>query len=111
MAVTYAIPTTTNASAAPFDTRILLSAGPYTLRFQYSIRGQVWKLSIFDDGGALLLGGVSLVNSFPLLLPYHSDASLPPGELVAIANTLPDVNAMGGDLGSRVVLYYVEPDA
>jgi hypothetical protein len=111
MAVTYAISTTTDASGQPFDQRILLSAVPYTLRFQYSIRGQVWKLSIFNDGGELLLGGISIVNGFPLLLPYHSNAEIPVGELVAIANTLPDVNAQGGDLGSRVVLYYVEPDA
>lgn len=108
MATSYAIPTTTDESAQPFDQRILLSAKPYTLRFQYSIRAQVWKLSIFNDGGDLVLGGLSIVNGIPLLLPYHSNTEVPPGELVAIANTRPEVDAQFGDLGSRVVLYYVE---
>ena len=106
---TYAIPTVTNGSSAPFDERIILSGKPYNLRFQWSNRGQVCKLNIYDDGGSLLLAGISLVNNFPLLLAYHSNPDLPPGELICHAKTQPELNAQRGDLGSRVVLYYQEP--
>ena len=108
---TFVIPTTTDQFAAPFDERVTLSGKPYTLRFQWSNRGQVWKLAIFDDGGALQLGGISIVNGWPLLLAYHSNATLPPGEFIALASTMPELDAQRGDLGSRVVLYYVEPTA
>lgn len=102
------IPTQTDEGAAPFDQRMVLTGKPYNLRFQWSNRGAVWKLSIFDDGGALLLGGLSIVNGMPLLLPYHANAELPPGEFIALASTKSDVNAFRQDLGSRVLLYYVE---
>lgn len=102
------IPTNTTNAAVPFDERIVLSGKPYTLRFQWSNRGQAWFLSIFDDGGTLLVGSIPIRNGAPLLQPYQADANLPPGVMMALAETLPDLDAQRGDLGSRVVLYYVE---
>lgn len=109
MAVTVAsIPTDTSQQAQPFDVRIVLTGKPYNLRFQWSTRGQYWLLSLYDDGGALLAGSLPIRNGCLLTLPYRADAALPPGQFLPLASTFPDIDAQTGDLGSRVVLYYVE---
>lgn len=102
------IPTQTTEGGEPFDQRIVLTGKPYQMRFQWSNRGAVWKLSLFNEAGELLLGGLSIVNGIPLLAPYRSNPNIPAGELIALASTKAEQDAFRGDLGSRVLLYYVE---
>lgn len=102
------IPTTTDDAAAPFDQRMIFTGVPFNLRFQWSARGQVWLLSFYTDAGDLLVASIPIVNNTLLTLPYKSDPRMPAGQFLALASTLPDLNAQRGDLGSRVVLVYVE---
>ena len=102
------IPTTTDDTAAPFDQRMTLTGVPYNLRFQWSARGQVWLLSLYSDAGDLIVGFVPIVNNTLIFYPYQADPRVPPGQFLALANTMPELNAQRGDLGSRVVLTYTE---
>lgn len=108
MASVIIIPTPCDAGAAPFDQRMVLDGVPFGLRFQWSSRGQVWQLSLFEDGGAQVLGCVAIRNGVPLLQAYRNLAGLPRGEFIALASTFPEIDAYRGDLGGRVVLHYAE---
>ncbi len=103
------IPTQTDTDAEPFDAQVTLDGVGYVLRFQWSDRGDVWRLSILDDTESVLVGGLALRNNVALLLPYKADARLPQGELFAVALTEPERDARREELGARVVLHYVEP--
>ena len=86
---------------------IQLEGQPYTFTFRWNERASAWFMAILDNAGNPLLCGRKVVIGWPLLARFVIPA-LPPGELMAIDTTGEGVEAGVGDLGGRVLLYYVD---
>lgn len=99
-----AIPT----SDAPFATQATTLDGTvYELEFRYNQREACWYFSISLEDGTELLRGIKIVVGVSLL-GRSIDSRLPPGELVAVANTEDDSPPALDELGidRRVTLTY-----
>lgn len=85
-----------------------LDGSDYVFEFRYNQREECWYFSISLTDGTLLVAGVKVVCERKLLSRF-ADVRLPPGILVAYANTNdtspPKLTELGQD--RRVTLMYV----
>jgi hypothetical protein len=92
----------------PFYTMTtVLDGTDYLFEFRYNQRENCWYFSVSTTDGVALVSGVKIVSNRPLLSRF-ADVRLPPGMLVAFANTT-DASPPGlADLGEdrRVTLIY-----
>jgi hypothetical protein len=88
-----------------------LDGSDYLFEFRYAQRENAWYFSISLTDGTLLVAGVKVVCSRPLLRRY-ADLRLPPGVLMAFPNTSDDSTPGMGELGEdrRVALIYATAD-
>lgn len=86
-----------------------LDGSDYLFEFRYNQRENVWYFSISLSDGTLLVSGVKIVCNRPLLTRF-ADVRLPPGVLIAFANTTdespPGLTELGED--RRVTLLYYD---
>jgi hypothetical protein len=84
-----------------------LDGSDYLLEFRYNQREAAWYVNVSLSDGTLLAAGVKIVCNRPLLV-HFSDERLPPGVLVAYANStdasVPGLTELGED--RRVTLLY-----
>lgn len=88
--------------------RVTLDGRTYTLGLRFNSREGMWYISLSDAQG-LLLAPTKLVAG-PPLLRYLRGPRKPPGELIAMDRSGHLGNAGLADLGTRVVLAYVNKD-
>ena len=93
--------------------RTTLDGRDYNLRFAWNQREERWYLDLADGDGTAILSGLKLVTNWPLLLAYHADPRVPPGELIVLTSQAdtspPGLRDMGA--GLRCELTYVSPNA
>lgn len=96
-----------DSSSPSFSIEVTLEGQSYLLDFHWNERAEGWFFSISDLIGVSLLAGMRLVVGFPMTARYKSEL-LPPGVFVALDTSGADLDPGISDLGSRVVLQYVE---
>lgn len=102
---TVTIPVT--ADTPHFDFDVVLEGATYGLELRWNERVSLWLLSVYDAAGALLAAGRPVVLGAELL-GRSGNADLPPGDLFAIDTSGKDLEAGRLDLGTRVLLAYIE---
>jgi hypothetical protein len=104
------IDTSTAASSLFFDQLTQLDGREYLLRFVWHDRTSQWKLGIYDQDENLLVPGVGLKVTWPLLRRFR-DARLPPGLLMCVDQSGQDSDVESPEeLGQRVMLLYITSD-
>lgn len=83
----------------------------YLFEFRYNQRENAWYFSISLTDGTLLDAGVKVVCNRPILRRFANE-HLPPGVLLAFANTTDKSTPGMGELGEdrRVTLVYYDAD-
>lgn len=104
MAVT-TLPTSTTDANYRFD--VDLDGVVYRLAFKFNSRDDSWYVSIFDESDKLLRAGIRIVNETPLLWRW-AEAVRPAGELIAVPQGAQTVPAELNQLGSEVLLTYLD---
>lgn len=94
----------TPAALVNWTQRTILDGVPYVLRFRWNARMSRWTMTLSDENGNLLRGGIVLVIDTPLLRSRTPD--MPPGQLVCVDTSGRREPAGLEDLGSRVLLKY-----
>lgn len=98
-------------TADPFQKQnVNLDGVEFILSLAYNQREERWYLSIADDEGALLIGGLKLQANWPLLWRHRYNTKLPLGEIMA-CDTTPDgepPTLLELGEGKRCVLTYFE---
>jgi hypothetical protein len=105
-AVTLILPTLTDGTPW-YDFSIDLDGRTFLLEFHWNARDVAWYLTIYDQDENLLLAGRKLVLDFPLLARFMNPM-LPAGEFFVVDTSAANEPPGLTDLGSRVVLLYVE---
>jgi hypothetical protein len=100
---------TSGESRFSFQTE--LDGKVYGFDLHWNTRDEAWYLTILDSDDEVLLAGLKLVVSFPLISRFRS-FDLPPGELEAVDTntTTAEVDPGLDDLGQRVLLIYTPPE-
>lgn len=99
------LPTRTDLDNYTVD--VSLEGVTYQLTMQWNYRESAWYLTIADEAGEVLVGGIKLVIDYPLLtLAGHPDK--PPGQLYAIDTSKQGLPPGLTELGERVLLLYDE---
>ena len=104
--MTLILPTLTDGTPW-YDFSIDLDSRTSLLEFHWNARDAAWYLSIYDQDENLVLAGRKLVLDFPLLARFL-DPRLPAGELFVVDTSAANQPPALTDLGSRVVLLYVD---
>lgn len=85
-----------------------LDGSDYLLEFRYNQREAAWYFNISLTDGSLLVAGVKVVCNRSLLKRF-ADVRLPPGVLVAFANTtdhsVPGLADLGEDRRATLMYY------
>lgn len=95
------------ADAPHLDFEVVLEGATYGLELRWNERVEAWTLSVYDAAGTLLAAGRPVVLGAELL-GRSGSADLPPGELFAVDTSGKDLEAGRLDLGTRVLLVYIE---
>lgn len=101
---------TPDQDGEPFKMLVELDGISVYLQFRWNDRASLWLLSVMAEDGEPIASCISLVNNWDLLAPHRSDPRVPPGNLLAWAQTDSDVNAGKSELGGRVEVYYLEAE-
>ena len=97
----------TLADSEHYSERVELDGTIYGLTFMWNTREEAWFLSVADADGVALVSGVKLVADWQLFQSV-SNASMPPGEMVAVDTSGAGLDPGLTDLGERVLLMYQE---
>jgi hypothetical protein len=98
------LPVAQNTGHFFFD--IELEGNTYRLEFHYSERAAKWLMNIRDTQDNAIALGIAVVLGADLLKQWHHLA-VPPGIMVAFDTSGQELDALLGDLGERVQLYYL----
>jgi hypothetical protein len=93
-----------------YDFTVELDGAVWRLTFRWNAREQAWYFDLADGADVLQLSSRKVVLNRPLLSRYRTRATLPAGELVAVDTSNTNAAPGLGELGGRVVLYYVDVD-
>lgn len=103
----YTIPTRSDFDALRFQTT--LDGVVFTIILKKNLRDESWSFDLLTQDETPIKYGIKLVNAFPLLR-LIADRTRPPGEMLAIDTTgilqLPNLD----QLGTEVVLTYVDEE-
>lgn len=89
--------------------QVQLDGTTYGLEFRWNERAAGWFMSVYDSVGTLLLANRRLVLNWGLLARFKRwQPSLPPGDFVVFDTTQNGVEPGLTDLGTRVLVKYVE---
>jgi hypothetical protein len=79
-----------------------------TFRFRYNDRAGAWFFDVSDESGNAIISGRKIVVSWPLMGWRETDTRLPGGRLFACDTTDHDLDPTEDDLGTRILLNYIE---
>lgn len=83
----------------------LLDGIDLTLDVRWNERAGAWTITFSDDQGVILAARRVAIGV--AMLARESSPRLPPGELMPVASTSPEVEPGRDDLGGRVQLVYL----
>lgn len=92
-----------------FTQRTTLDGREYLLTFDWNQREQKWYLSIADQDEVPIVSSIKLVANFPLT-HLLVDSRSPPGELFAMDTSGNGLDPLLSDLGTRVLLLYMDAE-
>lgn len=96
------------ASSDPhFTTDVQLENQTYRLEFRWNVRDSSWYMGILASDDSHLAAPKRIASGRPLFW-RSQDPALPPGLFFPVDSTGGDVDPALQDLGSRVVLLYVD---
>ena len=104
----YLVPLT--SSDSNYEQIVTLDGVDYTLRFLWNTRSGYWFLTIRNGDGDDLVTGRKVVADTPFA-NHDTAAGMPPGQLWFVDLTQQGLPPGLRDLGSRVVLLYVDKDS
>lgn len=96
-----------NSDAPYYDFDVDLEGSSYTFEFYWNARSAAWFLTVYDATGDAIVAGRRVVLGVPLF-GRSVDTRLPPGFLIAIDTGTTEEDPGRNDLGTRVVIVYVE---
>lgn len=99
-----------DASAAHYDFSVALEGRTFGFEMRWNERSGAWFTTISRADGGVLAAGVRLVTG-TRLLGRSADPELPPGALLVVDTSDEEREAGRNDLGTRVVLVYVEAES
>lgn len=98
------LPTRTDGSNW-YDFQVELENIVFSLEFIWNDREGSWYFNLYDTNGNMLLAGLKVTISMPLLARFIS-TSLPNGDFIAVDTTNQDIMPGLQDLGDRVLFCY-----
>jgi len=94
-----------------YDQEVQLEGTIYIFSYLWAPRETCWYLNILDQDENQIATGIKLVVTWPLLLKYAAQATIPPGRLILIDMTGNNQDIqVPGDLGTRCLLLYITSD-
>ena len=101
------IPTRTDL--ANYDQTVELDGVEFVFEFRFNARDDAWYFNVLNTSGDRLRSGIKVMSNWALLQLWKDDTR-PGGEIIAFDNR--EVAAPAGifDLGSDVLLTYVEAE-
>lgn len=87
---------------------VTLEDNPYTIGLKYNVRFDFFTLSIAEKDGDLLLGGVKLVNNYPLIGRYLKTPLK--GDFYLLHKGGKDIPPTYDNVGNEFMLYYYDDD-
>lgn len=90
--------------------QVTLDSVVFTLVFKQNLRNATWTMDVLQQDETPIRHGIKVVTAFPLLRLIQQLAR-PDGELVAIDTTGQDLLANLEQLGTEVVLTYVDAES
>lgn len=106
---TLVIPTDTGDNVAPQVLSITLDGKQYQLTVRYNDRAGYWRIDVADNSGAALMSGLCVRNAgLPVNGSQVAQSGKLGGMLFAVPTSEPGRDADNSELGSRVLLTYVD---
>lgn len=99
----------TRQDDANYSFQVPLDGVVYTLRLIFNDRDQSWFMTIADSEDNIMRAGIKLVTDHDLLRLWR-EATRVAGNIIALDTTGDRLRADIDDLGTDVVLTYVEED-
>jgi hypothetical protein len=90
-----------------FQYSILLDDVTFQILLHWNSRDSSWTLDLFDAGGTAIVNGFGLRLGTDLLAPFRG-YDIPAGTLQMVDTSATGTEATRDDLGTRVLLQYVE---
>ncbi len=97
----------TSQTSEFYSQQTTLDGQLYTLQFKWNRREESWYLDILTDLEDPIQYGIKIVCDWPLGR-LQQDPRMPPGLLMAVDTSGLQVSPTIDDLGTRVLLVYVE---
>jgi hypothetical protein len=88
--------------------RVTLDRREFVLDLRWSMREARWYLDVRDSGGVLLVGGVKVVTSWPLLARFRTVVGVPAGDLMIDDGRANPADPTLEDLGASAQLQYLD---
>lgn len=105
----FVVPTLSNTQQIPpYRMQVTLSGIVYGLSFRWNSRAAVWTFSISAAGGALIADSIPVRNGLPLAAWAKAVAGIPPGDFWTVPVEHDASDAGQSDLGSRVLMTYLQ---
>lgn len=102
------IPTSTDPKVPSYTQRTQLGSRDYLLTFDWNGRDGHWYLDIALEDETMVAAGIKIVLGTRLLRSVYGP-NRPEGEIIAVDTTGSHRDPGLEDLGSRVILAYLEP--
>ncbi|MFT9498017.1 phage baseplate plug family protein [Anaerosolibacter sp.] len=87
-----------------FIVNTALEGKNYGLHFSWNASGKFWTIGIQDDSQNIIVSGIKMVPNYPLLQQFRV-SSLPPGEFMAVSETLERIGRYDFVNGSAALVY------
>jgi hypothetical protein len=101
--------TDTGDTPSPQIVRVALDGTVYLVGVRWNDRGACWSLDLSSEDGSPLAQGLAVRNAgMPINSQLRTRAGFPPGLLLAVPASEPNVDAAMSELGGRVRIVYVE---
>lgn len=97
-----------DSANSSFIQKVELDGRPFSFRFKFNDRTELWSIDISDDAGVLLVAGIPLFVKQLLIDRYQHKEGLPQGSLFAINQVDEDLPPTRDNLGVDVLLLYDE---
>lgn len=97
----------TSQTSEFYSQQTVLDGQNYTLEFEWNRREEAWYMAMLTDQEEPILYDIKLVVDFPLGR-REQDPRMPPGLLLAVDTSGEQLSPAIDDLGTRVILVYIE---
>lgn len=93
------------------ELQVKLDGVGYTIELRWNTRASAWFMELRDTDDNVLVTGRKITVDWPLINLRDNNPLLPPGQLYAYDTSGQSLDPTLDDLGTRVVLLYLEATA